>query len=285
MNEFGIFSKIFERAQFEAVLDTVRAHGLACIQFNFASAPGRSVAEIGEALRAKGVAVAAVSGTFNLIDPDIERRRENIRWLGGVADAARSLGAPVVTLCTGTRDPEDMWRGHPENASAAAWRDLVKGIGACLEATELSGVKLAIEPEPGNVVSSARLARRLLDEVRNSRLRVLMDGTNLLAADPDADQSALFGEAFDLLGSDIVLVHAKAPLAPGNRLDWELYSRLLVRTGYRGAIILHGFAEESAAEAIGFVRSRVTAPLVAGQSVRTGSWRRSGSGAGCSGSM
>ncbi len=261
MNELGIFSKIFDRPQFEAVLDAVRAHGLASIQFNFASAPGRSIAEIGEALRAKGVAVAAVSGTFNLIDPDIERRRENIRWLGWVANAARLLGAPVVTLCTGTRDREDMWRAHPDNAAAAAWRDLVDATGACLESTASSGVTLAIEPEPGNVVSSARLARRLLNEVRHPGLRALMDGTNLLAADPDADRRALLSEAFDLLGPDIALAHAKAPLAPDNRLDWDLYFRLLAGAGYTGPVILHGFAEENAAEAIGLVRSRLDASV------------------------
>jgi len=259
MNELGIFSKTFARPRFTAVLDAVRAHGLACIQFNFASAPGQSVADIGAALRAKEVAAAAVSGTFNLIHPDAARRREGIRWLGGVAMAARSLGAPVVTLCTGTRDPEDMWRAHPENATAAAWRDLVEGIKACLEATESSAVSLAIEPEPGNVVSSAQLARRLLDEARHPRLRVLIDGANLLSADPDANQSTLFGEAFHLLGRDIALAHVKAPIAPGNRVNWELYFRLLTEAGHSGPLILHSVSEEGAAEAIGFVRSRLGA--------------------------
>jgi sugar phosphate isomerase/epimerase len=273
MNEIGIFSKTFSRPTFEAVLDAVRAHGLSSIQFKFGVDGAIAPAAICDALRAKGVTVAAVSGTFNMIDPDVGRRRENLRSLGPLAKASRLIGAPIVTLCTGTRDPDDMWRAHPENTAAAAWEDLVGSITEALAVTESSGVTLGIEPEPGNVVSSGRRARALLDEVRHPRLRIVMDAANLLG--PDANQESVLSEAFQLLSADMVLVHAKERLAPGARLDWDLYFRLITNCGYNGPVIIHGFPEEQAAEAIQMVRSRLQA------AVRTGSSRRSGSGAGC----
>ena len=257
MNEIGIFSKTFSRPTFEAVLDAVRAHGLATIQLKFGVDGVSAAPAIRDALRVKGVTVAAVSGTFNMIDPDVARRRENLRSLGPLAEDAVIIGAPMITLCTGTRDPDDMWRAHPENTTAEAWQDLIEAVIEALAVTESSGVTLGIEPEPGNVVSTARRARALLDEVRHPRLRIVMDAANLLG--PDADRQAVLPEAFHLLSADIALVHAKERRAPELRLDWDLYFRLVTNCGYRGPVIIHGFPEEETAEAIRMVRSRLNA--------------------------
>jgi hypothetical protein len=54
--------------------------------------------------------VAAVSGTFNMIDPVRERRDAGMRRLDQLAGACALLGTGIITLCTGTRDPDDMWR-------------------------------------------------------------------------------------------------------------------------------------------------------------------------------
>ena len=259
MNDLGIFSKTFPRPTFEAVLDAVRAHGLSIIQFKFGVDNISSASEIRDALCVKGVTVAAVSGTFNMIDPDAGRRRENLRSLGPLAEDARFIGAPMLTLCTGTRDPDDMWRAHPDNATAEAWRDLIRSITEALEVTESSGVTLGIEPEPGNVVSTARRARALLDEVCHPRLRIVIDAANLLG--PHADQQAVLPEAFHLLGPDIALVHAKERITPGARLDWDFYCRQITSCGYAGPVILHGFPEEGVAEAIRLVRSRLQAAV------------------------
>ena len=73
----------------------------------------------------------------------------------------------MVTLCTGTRDPDDMWRAHPDNATPGAWRDSVEQIAAALAVAEAHGVTLAFEPEHNNVVRDAPAGRRLLDELRS----------------------------------------------------------------------------------------------------------------------
>src|SRR5262245_17110617 len=133
----GIFAKTFARPTVEKVFDAVRAHGLESVQFNMACAglaslPGRIEPElaerIGRAAHARGLEIAAVSGTFNMIHPDPARRRDGMRRLRVLAAACPRLGTSVITLCTGTRDPDDMWRRHPDNDSAAAWADLVASM-------------------------------------------------------------------------------------------------------------------------------------------------------------
>ena len=78
-----------------------------------------------------------------------------------IAATCASLGASLITLCTGTRDPEDMWRCRPENDSPEAWRDLLMSLAAVIEIAEQFNLTLGIEPETANVISSARKAWRL----------------------------------------------------------------------------------------------------------------------------
>src|SRR5215471_15378425 len=120
MNPLGIFAKTFPRPTFEENLDAVRDHGLGVVQYNLACAGLPSLPErieprlaqrIGAAAASRGITLAAVSGTFNLIDPVRERRAAGLRRLGALAGACGLLGTKLVSLCTGTRDPDDLWRG------------------------------------------------------------------------------------------------------------------------------------------------------------------------------
>src|SRR5262249_32827412 len=130
MTPIGIFAKTFPRPTVEENLDAARRHGLGVVQYNLACAglpslpariEPRLARQIGEAAAARRIALAAVSGTFNMIDPVRERREAGMRRLGELAGACALLGTDVITLCTGTRDPDDMWRGHPANARPDAW--------------------------------------------------------------------------------------------------------------------------------------------------------------------
>ena len=89
------------------------------------------------------------------------------------------MGTRLVTLCTGTRDPADPWRAHPDNGTPEAWRDLTASMETAIAAAEASDVYLGIEPELANVVSSAEAARRLIDEMKSPRLRIVIDAANL----------------------------------------------------------------------------------------------------------
>ena len=185
----GIFAKTFVRPEVTDVFSAVAAHGLGSVQFNFsccglATLPEQIDPELLDRLRAelelRLLRVAAVSATFNLIHPDESVIQLGLARLPVLAAAARTLGCRLLTLCTGTRDPSDMWRAHPENAGPGAWQTLSSGIHQALEQTASCGIDLGIEPETGNVIDSARRCRRLLDEVASPRLKVVLDPANLL---------------------------------------------------------------------------------------------------------
>ncbi|MBU6400079.1 MAG: sugar phosphate isomerase/epimerase [Verrucomicrobia bacterium] len=275
--EPGIFTKTFARSTTAEVFDAVAQHGLRFVQFNFASAglpslpdqidPGL-VERIRGEMEARQISMAAISGTFNLIHPDLDRRRDGLRRLRTLATVCGRFGTPVIALCTGTRDPENMWRRHADNDSAGAWRELTGSMQEALDVAETFHVTLGIEPEVSNVIDSARKARRLLDQMQSPRLKVIMDGANLFHAGELPRMREMLEEAFELLGPDIVLAHAKDlshdgdaghEVAGRGRLDYDWYLGGLARVGYAGPLLLHGLAEAQVDEAVGFLRGKLAA--------------------------
>src|SRR5215203_1394080 len=281
----GIFARTFARSSPEGVFDALVGYGLGDAQFNMSvaglsSLPDEIAPALADRVRVaaagRQIALVAVSGTFNMIHPDEEVRRDGLRRLGVLAGACAWLGTSAVTLCTGTRDPEDMWRRHPDNERPEAWRDLLATMQGALETAEEHGVTLAFEPETGNVVDSAEKGRRLLDEMRSPRLKVIIDAANLFDAEDPARRFSrseeILDEAFELLGGDLVLAHAKDVKGSGEvvaagkgHLDYDLYLRHLSEASYAGPLVLHGLAEEEVAGSLAFLREKlVGAALVGG---------------------
>lgn len=269
----GIFTKTFPRPSLEETLDAVRAHGLGCVQFNMTCAglppmPEEIPPELAERIRGemdkRNLTMTAVSGTFNMIHPDAEKRRDGLRRLGVLASACGRLGTPVITLCTGTRDPLDMWRHHPDNDTPEAWQVLLASVERALEVAEEYGVTLAFEPEVNNVVDSAEKGRRLLDEMRSVRLKVVMDAANLFreGALPRSDE--VLDKAFELLGKHIAIAHAKdvnntgeLVAAGSGELDYDRYLKHLRGVGYESPLILHGLEELEVEGSVAFLHTKI----------------------------
>ena len=271
----GIFAKTFPRPTFAETLDAIASHGLRCVQFNF-SCVGLStlpeaiepsiVSDVRKVCAARGMEIAGISATFNMIDPDVRNREQGLRRLAVLARASRGLGCELLTLCTGTRHPDDMWRGHPENSSAAAWSDLLHSMERAIEIAEQHDVFLGVEPETGNVVSSTRKARQLLDELHSPRVKIVVDPANLFHPGKVERMRETIEEVFQLVGTDIVMAHAKelsadgtaGAVAPGRGvLDWNFYFDTLARMNFRGPIVMHGLSENDVTNAVRFLRAKL----------------------------
>ena len=168
------------------------------------------------AAKASGVAIVALSGTYNMIHPDPTVRADGLRRLGVMLAAARKLEVGLVTLCTGTRDAEDQWRHHPDNAKPAAWADLCREMAQAVQMAEAAGVDLGIEPEQANVVTSAADAKRLIGEMGSPRVRIVLDPANLFELADRTEARAVVAGAIDLLGDRIAMAHAKDRAADGS---------------------------------------------------------------------
>lgn len=268
----GILTNTFQQASLDGVLDAIAAHGLRHVQFDLNCAGLSSMPDaiatataqaIAAALAKRNITMSAISGTFNMIHPDVNEREAGLRRLDVLAGACKALGTNVITLCSGTRDTTSMWRRHPDNDSADAFSDLLASMKHAAAIAEQHDVMMAFEPEVNNVVDSAQKARRLIDAIGSPRIKVVMDGANIFHAGELPKMRDMLKEAFDLLGNDIALAHAKdldhdgdaghLPAGQG-KLDYPLYLSLLRQSGYAGPIILHGLSEAQVDDCVAFLR-------------------------------
>ncbi|MDZ4096520.1 MAG: sugar phosphate isomerase/epimerase [Paracoccaceae bacterium] len=258
----GIFAKTFLGDDPATVLAAAKAAGFDAVQYNMAcsglaampdSVAPAVVRAVVDAVAASGVAIAAVSGTYNMIHPDPAVRAAGLRRLGVLLASAKALGTGMVTLCTGTRDAQDQWRGHPDNASSGAWRDLLEAMEKAVMMAEAQGVLLGIEPELANVVDGPARARALLDTMQSPALAIVLDPANLFEVASTTDRNRIIAGAVDLLADRIVMAHAKDRNAAGGFatagqgvVDFPHFIACLRRAGFDGDLVTHGL---TAAEA------------------------------------
>jgi sugar phosphate isomerase/epimerase len=271
--QLGIFSRTFTRPTLAETFDAVVAHELHCVQFNMTcvglpSLPDHIeknvITRIHMEAATRKISIAAVSGTYNMIHPDLRQRQTGLQRLRVLASACKRMGTSVITLCTGTRDPENMWRWHPENTSPQAWKDLLNSMDAALQIAEEEDIILAFEPERANVINTAARGRALLDAMQSQHLKVIMDPANLIVSEHKQHMHHILDEAFELLGEYIVLAHAK-DIGPDNTfraagsgiLDYDYFLHHLKTAAVEVPLIIHGLSEEHVDDAVQFLRNRL----------------------------
>lgn len=265
----GIFAKTFAGTDAATVLGAVRRAGYDCTQLNMAcvglpplpdAIDENVLAGIRAATAASGVDIVALSATYNMIHPDPAVRTDGLRQLGVMLGAARALGVGLVTLCTGSRDADDQWRHHPDNATPAAWADLCREMASATALAEATGVDLGIEPEQANVVTSAADALRLIAEMRSPRIRIVLDPANLFEQTAPAQARLVVAAAIELLGDRIAMAHAKDRAGDGSFttvgqgvVDFPDLVARLRGIGFAGPVVTHGLTAEEAPAVASFL--------------------------------
>lgn len=258
----GIFAKTFDGSDALTVLLAAKAAGFETVQFNMAccglpsmpDAIADTVIEsIASAVSATGVSICALSATYNMIHLDVAVCETGLRRLEILLSAAAKLGIPLVTLCTGTRDRDDQWRHHPDNATPEAWADLVTEMTKAARLAALYQVDLGIEPEQANVVTNAEDGLRLIREIGSKHIRIVLDPANLFEhASPDAARTIVLDAVLRLKGH-IAMAHAKDRYEDGRFatagqgiVDFPAFLSALKASGFDGPVVTH---ELTAAEA------------------------------------
>lgn len=270
----GIFAKTFEGASPLEILAAARDAGYETVQYNMACSglsplpqviTDEAAGEIRDASQQTGVAIAAVSATYNMIHPDPAVRENGRQAFRAIAAAAPRMGTRLLTVCTGTCDPYDQWRHHPANATPEAWRELCGEFRILLSIAAEYDICIGVEPELANVVNSAQRARDLLDTFGNQHIRIVFDAANLFeTVASQAEQRSIVEHAIDLLADSIALAHAKDRRADGSFtragagiLDYPHYLSTLERSGFNGSIVAHGLTATEAPAVAAFLKSHL----------------------------
>ncbi|MEZ2218385.1 sugar phosphate isomerase/epimerase family protein [Rhizobium sp. RCC_161_2] len=271
--QLGIFAKTFPGTDPLSVLSAVRDSGYAATQFNLACCglpsmpdvvPGSVVTAIQTAAETTNVSLVALSGTYNMAHPDISVRQTGLRQLAVVIETAVALSIPLVTLCTGTRDPKDQWAHHPDNTDPLAWADMATEMSKALALAEKHGVDLGIEPEQANIVTSAEDAKRLIVEMGSKRLRIVLDPANLFESATPPEARDIVERAVETAAGHIAMAHAKDRYADGRFatagqgiVDFPDFIARLKAVSFDGPLVTHGLSAAEAPAVAAFLRDLV----------------------------
>jgi sugar phosphate isomerase/epimerase len=271
----GIFAKTFAGDDPLTVLRATRAAGFDVVQYNWAcSGLGAlpveifdgQVSAVASASAETGVGIAAVSATYNMIDPDPVKRAAGRASFAFIAARARAMGTRIITVCSGSADGADQWRHHPHNASPAAWADMCREFEQLLPIAEAHDLVIGVEPELANVVSSAAQARRLLDTFKSRHIGIVLDAANLFEVETPARQRAIIADAIAQLADAIIMAHAKDRHGDGRFaragqgvIDWPHYIACLQAHGFDGDLVTHGLSAAEAPAVAAFLTARLKA--------------------------
>lgn len=271
MIELGIFAKTFSRRSLAEVLEAVKAHGFSTMQFNMTCAglpampekiPTQLAISIGSTCQSMGITMAAVSGTFNMIHPDPKVRQRGLKRLEVIAQSCHTMGTDTITLCTGTRHPTDKWTAHPDNNLPDAWSDLLHTMDKALLIAEKHDIQLAFEPETANVVNSTAKGKRLLEEMKSDRLKVVFDPANLFEQASVAEIKALIVQGLADLGDHVIMAHAKDRVAEGQFtaagngiVPFGFFVHQLEAIGFAGPLVAHGLRQGEVTNVHNYLRS------------------------------
>lgn len=260
--QIGVFAKTFPGSDPDAVFGAVKAAGFSAVQHNWSCSGLAPVpeaisddakADVVRAADKYALQMAAVSGTVNLIHPDLTVREQSIDNLKSMIRSAPAINAPVVTLCTGSRNADDQWADHPDNQTPEAWADLLVAMEQLLPVAEEAGVKLGVEPELANVINSAESAKRLIDELQSDAITIVFDPANLFEIASLDEQQHIVAEALERLAGHIGMAHAKDRTADGGFitagqgvLDYCFFINRLRNVGFNGPLITHGLSADDA---------------------------------------
>jgi len=194
----------------------------------------------------------------SLISADEVCREDRIAIIRRAMALANGLETPVVTITTG-----QPLSGEP----AEVLRDrLLAGLEQVVQAADLAGVDVAIEPEPGQFIETSADLKALLDEVDHPRLGANLDvGHAWCAGDDPAEAVRLLGRHLKHLHLEDIKDRRHYHLIPGlGEMDFKAIRSALDGVGYSAAaaVELYTYADDpdwAAAEAF-----RALSPLFSG---------------------
>ncbi|WP_256107503.1 sugar phosphate isomerase/epimerase [Streptomyces sp. ODS05-4] len=198
----------------------------------------------------------------SLLDPDPRARAARARLLVTAVQVAADLGAHAVHCFSGVL-PDD-------TPADIAWQRLAQSLTPVLAAADAAGVPLAVEPEPGHLLSSLadfHHLRRRLGDPDPDLLGLTLDIGHCQCLEPEPPADCVRAAAPWLHHVQIEDmrrgVHEHLPFGDGE-IDFPPVLDALAATGYQGLTVVelprHSHAgPELARTSLSFLRAQATA--------------------------
>lgn len=210
------------------------------------------VREIEKAFAAENVVIAEVGAWRNLLDPDSEKRRENLRYVISRLALAEAVGARCCVDIAGSYNPKVWYGPHPKNLSREFFDATVENCRRVIDEIKPRRTRFSIEMMGWSLPDGPDSYLKLVKAVDRAEFAVHMDVCNGINSPERFYRSGAFiEECFRKLGPRVVSCHAKdlawevgmnvhfVEVVPGRgEVDYRAYLRELARLPVEAPLML-----------------------------------------------
>ncbi|MDR3284196.1 MAG: sugar phosphate isomerase/epimerase [Treponema sp.] len=164
---------------------------------------------IREIFARRNIVIAVLGCYINPVHPDPDARDKALRRFEEHLRFARDFDCPLVGTETGSCNPDCSW--HPDTQKRETFDLLCASIDRLLNTAEKCGSVVGVEAVAHqHTIASIELMAELLERFPTPSLQVIYDPVNLIPVTGLAEeQDRFFERAFDALGEQIAVIHAK----------------------------------------------------------------------------
>jgi sugar phosphate isomerase/epimerase len=165
---------------------------------------------IEKAFAAENVAIAEVGAWRNMLDPDPEKRRENIRYVISRLALAEAVGARCCVDIAGSYNPKVWYGPHPKNLSREFFEATVENTRRVIDEVRPQRTKFTLEMMGWALPDGPDTYLELIKAIDRKEFGVHLDSFNGINSPRRFYENAAFTEeCFRVLGRWIVSCHAK----------------------------------------------------------------------------
>lgn len=191
----------------------VKELGYSCVIFPVEStAPASVIREYAEVCRDNDLLIGEVGAWRNVMAKDEKERAANLDWNIRQLELAETVGANCCVNISGSL--AKYWDGyHPALDTREVYDMVVANTQRIIDAVKPTRTSYSLEPMPWMVPESPEQYLQLMRDVDRAAFKVHLDYCNMLnSIDRYRHASEFITHCFDLLGKDIVSIHAKDAL-------------------------------------------------------------------------
>lgn len=160
---------------------------------------------LGDYFTRNGIKISTLGCYVNISSRDISVRKEALENFKTHLQLAHDFKASIVGTETGS-----VGNGYtPENFTEEAYQIARSSVIEMVEYAEHFGATVGIEAGLNHPLYSAKLARRLVEEVQSPHLKIILDVANLINLENVSKSEQITMEAINLLHDHIAMIHLK----------------------------------------------------------------------------
>ncbi len=274
--KLGMFTYVYANMTLEETARRIREDGFpdiisdyrfADVQFDPHKPDWEVLKKITTTLEKHQLRTVGLFGYFNVVDPDVDRRRRGEARMQMFFENWKRFGSPIVCTETGTFNADSQWMEAPENYTEEGYQQCKAAFAKLVRAAEKTGAIVAIEPYWRNVIDSAERAERLLNEIASPSFKLIMDPCNYFRNEDCERVRPMLDDIFKRVGKHTILAHAKdvkpaekgsETPAPGKGvLDYPYYLKLLAGLGKDLPLLIEHLTLDDVPRARDFVREQM----------------------------